>query len=194
MLALLNRWLVASRLARKLALSTPLSSFARTPGALCIAALLASACASAAFSNGVFRRGDVAFAVGPVPEGWRLLDETTADADLAAFAFRDDLAHVTVGAAGRCGRDGDDVPLRALTQHLTIGFTDRVLESEEPLMLDGRAALRTEMTAKLDGVGKYLSFVVVKKDRCVYDLWRIADAQTDTSDFDRFVAGFRALD
>jgi hypothetical protein len=191
MLALLTRWLKPSRPARK---SKPRQGSIRGTHALCIAATLSGACASSAFSNGVFRRGDVAFAVGPVPEHWRLLDETTADADLAAFAFRDDLARVTIGAAGRCGRDGDDVPLRSLTQHLTIGFTDRVLESEAPLMLDGRAALRTEMTAKLDGVAKFLAFVVVKKDTCVYDFWRIADAQTDTSDFDRFVGGFRALD
>jgi hypothetical protein len=152
-------------------------------------------CSTSALSGNVFRHGGVAFEVGPIPERWRALDEAGGDSELASFAFRDDRNHVTVGGTGRCGRDGDDVPLRALTQHLTLGFTERSDEAEEKLTLDGREALRTEMQARLDGVPKFLIFVVIKKDECVYDFWRIADhADRDASDFDRFVQGFRALD
>ncbi len=153
------------------------------------------ACAGPALSGNVFRKGDVAFRVGPIPEHWRLLEDPRLDGDLASFAFRSDERELTVGAAGRCGRDSDDVPLASLTRHLTIGFTDREVIAERNLTLAGRAALRTEMTAKLDGVQKHLVFVVVKKDYCVYDFWRISDAAPgDSSEFDRFVAGFMTLD
>jgi hypothetical protein len=86
------------------------------------------------------------------------------------------------------------VPLSALTQHLSLGFTNRAVATEQELQLDGRAALRTELTAALDGVPVHLVLVVIKKDACVYDFWWIAPpAVTNTADFDRFVAGFRTV-
>jgi hypothetical protein len=150
-------------------------------------------CSPSGFDGQTFRQGDVAFRVGEVPAAWRLLDSEVTEAELASFAFRDDQDLATIGVAGRCGRDGDDVPLRALTQHLVLGFTDRAIQTEEELQLDGRQALRTEMSASLDGVPKYLVFVVVKKDGCVYDFWRVADRPMQSESFDRFVAGFRTL-
>jgi hypothetical protein len=153
-----------------------------------------AACTASGLQGNVFRHGGVAFEVGPIPADWHQVEEVGGDASLASFAFRSDQERVTVGGTGRCGRDGDDVPLHALTQHLILGFTDRKGEVEEPLTLDGRAALKTQLEARLDGVPKFLSFVVIKKDECVYDFWRIADsADTDDSDFDRFVLGFHVL-
>ncbi len=167
------------------------------PLPLCAAALgaLLSACAAPGLEGNVFRRGDVAFRVGPIPADWRQLDNEVSEADLASFAFRGDDEQITVGAAGRCGRDGDDVPLRSLTQHLYLGFTDRQVHSEDEFQLDGRRALRTEMTAALDGVPKHLVLVVLKKDGCVYDFWRVADHSPNggTEGFDAFVSGFQTL-
>lgn len=164
-------------------------------GAWVLVASLSAGCAAQGLSGNVFRQGNVAFRVGPIPEHWRLLDDKRVKGDLASFAFRSDRRRVTVGAAGRCGRDGDDVPLRSLTHHLTIGFTQREIVEERELTLDGRAALRTEMTAQLDGVPKHLVLVVIKKDYCVYDFWRIADSGGgDPAEFDTFVSGFSTLD
>ncbi len=100
---------------------------------------------------------------------------------------------MTVGLAARCGRDGDDVPLRSLTQHLYLGFTDRTLRLEREFTLDARAALRTEMVASLDGVPQDLTFVVMKKDGCVYDFWRVAAKPAPDAEFDAFVQGFQVL-
>jgi hypothetical protein len=159
-----------------------------------IPVMLLSGCAASALNNGVFRDGDVQFAVGPIPGTWNSVTAATHDDGLPSFGFRDDTAGVTVGGTGRCGRDGDDVPLQSLTQHLSIGFTDRATTSEREFMLDGRSALRTELTAALDGVPVRLVLVVIKKDACVYDFWWIAPPSvTDTRDFDRFVQGFRTL-
>lgn len=158
-------------------------------------AATALACTASGLQGNVFRQGDVEFRVGPIPDDWKLVQDDRVEGDLAAFAFRSDRRDLTIGAAGRCGRDADDVPLRSLTQHLTIGFTDREIASETPLQLDGRAALRTELVAKLDGVPKHFVFVVVKKDYCVYDFWRIAaDDDQDSADFDAFVRGFATVD
>lgn len=159
------------------------------------AAFLVAACASGGMRNGVLRSGEVAFRAGPIPAHWQQVDTDVLEADLAAAGFRDRRNGSTIGVAGRCRRDSDDVPLRALTQHLYLGFTDRTIESEQHFPLDGREALRTEMIASLDGVPQQLVFVVLKKNACVYDFWFIsARDHTDTSEFDQFVHGFRTLD
>lgn len=154
-----------------------------------------SACATGGLQGSIFRQGDVAFRLGPVPNDWRQLNPEVAEADLASLAFRGDSQQITVGVAGRCQRDGDDVPLRSLTQHLYLGFTNRDIHSEEEFPLDGRRALRTEMTAALDGVPKHLVLVVLKKDGCVYDFWRVAEGSphSGTDGFNAFVAGFQTL-
>ena len=93
----------------------------------------------------------------------------------ALLAFRDDAQSATIGVNGRCGKDGDDVPLQALTHHLFLHFTDREVISQKTLTLDGRDAMRTEMLAELDGVPKRFTIYVLKKDGCVYDMLHIAD-------------------
>lgn len=157
------------------------------------ACLILGACASPSLQNGVFRGDDVAFRVGPIPEHWASIETDQSDRELVTFAFRNPHNQATIGVAARCHRDGDDVPLRSLTQHLYVGFTNRETRSEQDLTLDGRAALRTEMSASLDGVSKDLTFVVLKKDGCVYDFWRVAPTASTDPEFDAFVGGFQVL-
>jgi len=151
-----------------------------------------TACASSGFDGHVYQNGNLKFRVGHIPSGWRAID-----ADNALLAFRDDPANATVALNGRCGVDGDDVPLASLTQHLFLEFTDRDLGTQKPLTLDGREALRTEITAALDGVKKHYVVYVLKKNGCVYDFMYIAarDAGTGAvAAFDGFVQGFSTLE
>ena len=62
--------------------------------------------------------------------------------------------------------------------------------------MDGREALRTEISAALDGVKKQYLVYVLKKDSCVYDFMYIAadSAPGSRADFERFVQGFAALE
>lgn len=132
------------------------------------------------------------FRVGQIPSSWRAVD-----GDGALIAFRDDAANATVAINGRCGVDGDDVPLSSLTQHLFLEFTDRTPVSQQTVSLDGREALRTEITAALDGVKKRYLVYVMKKDGCVYDFMYIAAAEADSAaraEFERFVQGFSTLE
>jgi hypothetical protein len=156
-----------------------------------LVALLLAGCASSGFEGGVYHDDDVRFRVGPVPSSWRRLE-----VDDSRLAFRDDSANATVAVNGRCGLDGDDVPLASLTQHLFLQFTDRTPISQSKVNLDGREALRTELSAALDGVKKNYLVYVLKKNGCVYDFTYIAadSAPGSRADFERFVQGFAAIE
>jgi hypothetical protein len=170
-------------------MSAPLSRLA-----LCalLPALGWAACAGGpSFDGSAYRSDDLSFRVGPMPAGWRRIAT-----DQALIAFRDDRKNATVAVGGRCGKDGDDVPLQALTHHLFLHFTDRQIQSQSLVPLDEREALRTELLAKLDGVAKHYTVYVLKKDGCVYDFMHIADTGAPAearAEFDRFVRGFGTL-
>lgn len=117
------------------------------------------------------------------------------DVSDAALTFQDEPNSATVMVNGRCDRDGEDVPLRSLTQHLFIYFTDRDIHEEKVVPFDGREAMRTDITAKLDGVPRRFVTWVLKKDKCVYDLTYIAPPERFESGvgaFDQWAGGFRA--
>jgi hypothetical protein len=148
-----------------------------------------SACSAAQFNGRTYRNEDLAFQLGPYPEAWREIGS-----EEVLIAFRDDEGAATIAVNGRCGKDSDDVPLEALTQHLFLEFTDRKLVEQRRLNLDSRAALRTEIVAQLDGVAKHYVVYVLKKNGCVYDFMHIAGVSSSAErreTFDRFVAGFR---
>jgi hypothetical protein len=148
--------------------------------------VLLAACGGSRFDGRVYDDGTLRFRTGPVPSTWRSIES-----DGTLLAFRDDAAGATLAVNGRCGVDGDDVPLASLTQHLFLQFTERDVGSQAEVLLDGRAALRTELTGKLDGVPKYFLVYVMKKDGCVYDFWRVSDpAAKNTATFEAFVKGF----
>jgi hypothetical protein len=149
--------------------------------------LVAPGCASQRFDGRVYDDGTLRFRTGPIPAAWHAIE-----ADGTLLAFRDDAGGATLAVNGRCGLDGDDVPLASLTQHLLfLQFTEREPVSQTEVSLDGRAALRTELTGKLDGVPKRFLVYVLKKDGCVYDFWRISEPNaSDASAFEGFVRGF----
>lgn len=161
----------------------------RTTKPALLSLLLCVACGSSSFDGQVYRNGDLAFRVGPVPPRWRSIEATGA-----LLAFRDDEAAATVALNGRCGLDGDDVPLEALTHHLFLQFTDRELVGQKRVDLDGRAALRTEIVAELDGVKKRYVVYVLKKDGCVYDFLYVSPGSGDgQNEFENFVRGFGTI-
>jgi hypothetical protein len=151
-------------------------------------ALSTLACAPK-FDGEVYNNGQLRFRVGPVPSDWRGIE-----VDQALLAYRSDRAGETIAVGGRCNKDGDDVPLTSLTHHLFLHFTEREVISQKTLDLDGRAALRTEMMASLDGVSKHYVVYVLKKDGCVYDFMRISDStRSEADEFDSFVSGFETM-
>jgi hypothetical protein len=134
---------------------------------------------------------DFAFHLATPPASWKLLEPSAA-----SVAYRDEAKDATVLVNGRCGMDGDDVPLSALTQHLFLRFTERQAAEEQIVPFDGREAMHTLIVAKLDGVPMKFDAWVLKKDGCVYDFILMAppDRFAETfPDFERFVHGFTTL-
>jgi hypothetical protein len=149
-------------------------------------------CGKPAFDGRSYQLGDVAFRIGPVPTPWQPLE-----VEGARLAYRDPATDTILSISARCGRDADDVPLAALTQHLFIQFTERKVVDQKAFTLDGREALRTELKAKLDGVPRRFRVVVLKKDGCVYDFSEIATAKANAQSdavFESVVTGFATKD
>ena len=70
------------------------------------------------------------------------------------------------------------------------------LNFQTPTRLNGREALRSELTAALDGVTKQYLVYVLKKNGCVYDFMYIAaDFEPGSrAQFEGFVQGFATLE
>ncbi|MBX7116733.1 MAG: hypothetical protein K1X64_20575 [Myxococcaceae bacterium] len=139
------------------------------------------------FANGVYTKGHLRYRVGVLSDQWKQLK--LDDNDLA-FVATDSPHAVAVNATCEAY---EDASLKVLTRHLMMGFTQPETLSQESVPLDGREALRTHVTALMDGVPVELVLVVLKKDNCVYDftylspVGRLADRE---SEFDRLVAAF----
>jgi hypothetical protein len=158
---------------------------------LLLAAVLASAGCSVGLEGNTFRGNGFAFRIGAPPESWRRVEISHA-----ALAFRDERDGASVVVNARCGVDGEDVPLAALTQHLFLRFTEREILEQTVVPFDRREAMRTVLTAKLDGVPMKFEVWVLKKDGCVYDLGFMAQAARFASgaqEFERFVASFATV-
>ena len=122
---------------------------------------------------------------GGLPDGW---ERVRHQGDTVAFHHA---GGGTIVRARSCG-DGDDVPLDVLTNHLLLGIENRHERARRPLVVDGRAALHTELDATLDGVRVALDLVVFKKDGCTVDVYLVAPLPSFAArraDFDRYVAG-----
>lgn len=162
-------------------------------GAFVALVILAVAAGCAAhFDGAVYRDDQLAFSIGQRPAGWRRIDVSDT-----LLAFRDEPNDATVAVNGRCGKDGDDVPLESLTQHLFLHFTERRVLTQQVVAFDGREALRSELDAKLDGVRKGFVVYVLKKDGCVYDFLyvsRPATLRAGAAAFDAFVTSFHTLE
>jgi hypothetical protein len=154
-------------------------------------ALLASCAHASAFEDGVLSKGDTRLRAGPVPPGWRRIQVDGAD-----LAFRDEARSGSMLLDVRCDRRDDDAPLAALTAHLIIGTTEREFESQDVLPFDRREAMRSVLSAKLDGVPMKFDIYVTKKDGCVYDLVYVAPPDrfaAGDGDFRRFADGLATL-
>jgi hypothetical protein len=150
-----------------------------------------AACSGPALRGNVYRGDGLAFRVGAIPATWRVLEVKNV-----RLAFRDEPTEATVLVNARCGHDGDDVPLPALVQHLFLNFTERQTLEQQIVPLDGREALHTILSAKLDGVPKMFDTFVLKKDGCVYDFVAISAPpkfEPNRQAFESFVAGFHTI-
>ncbi len=142
-----------------------------------------------ALQNGVYRGEQTSYRVGPVGQGWTAVTVNKQN-DLA---WHNEAKEAVIHVDSDCD-PALDIPLTALRSHLMFGFTEREVVEEEVVPMDGREALRTHLTAKLDGVPRDILLQILKKDRCVYDFGLITPPgptfEEALTDFDRLLAGF----
>ena len=142
--------------------------------------------------NSVYRGAQTSYRIGPVSSDWTSVTVNQQN-DLAWH-------NETKGAVMHVDSDCDpglDIPLTALRSHLMIGFTERDIIEEELVPMDGREALRTHFSAKLDGVPRDILLQILKKDDCVYDFGLITPAGPSfdeaLADFNQMLAGFTTM-
>jgi hypothetical protein len=144
-------------------------------------------CRRVSFEDSIFSKPGVSYSVGELPGHWHRV-----------YLKDNDLAFAELGTGRALSINStceghDDPPLPVLTRHLLMGFTEREEQSQRLIVLDGREALRSRYTAKLDGVPVELELVVLKKDGCVFDFSYVAppgEAEPRMPDFDTLLAGF----
>jgi len=147
-----------------------------------------SACRHGAVDGGFYTKSETRYYVGQAPSGWRRVDFQDND---VAYASRDGQHLVATNAT--C-KEYEDAPLKVLLRHLLMGFTELKMLDQQTKMLDGREALFSHFTAKLDGVPRELQLVVMKKDGCIYDLMQISPVgqlDPDRAAFDQLLAQFK---
>ena len=129
----------------------------------------------------------VDFGTGVLPSSWRPVQNT------ASRRVFHDVAGGSISTSSSCNVSDSDGPLDVLTNHLLFELESVHEHARVPYVLAGRAALRTTLDAKLDGVEVGLDLVVLKIDGCSVDLQLVAARGTlpaRRADFDTFVAGF----
>lgn len=130
---------------------------------------------------------ETSFRVGLPGEGWRPLHDRATQ---VAWQREDPPGAIQVRS--QCEEHGDS-DLHDFTDHLRIDFGAWEILEQEPLRLIGREALRTRVSAALDGVPVMLEIYVVKKDGCLFDLTYTAlpyAFERGLPAFERVVEGF----
>lgn len=110
-------------------------------------------------------RKEATYRFGEPGPGWRPLRSVP---NVQVAWMHPDLGAV-IEIHAQCDEQGDSA-LHEYTDHLRIDWTDWAIESQTEQTVVGRAALRTVVTAKLDGVPRKNEFLVVKKNGCLFDL------------------------
>jgi len=144
-----------------------------------------------ALTNGHYIDKEAAYYVGPLSTRWERI-EVDDQNDLAWYNSALD-AIIQVNAS--CDQSLD-VPLKALTNQLLIGFTERQYKEQHLVPMSNREALKTHLLAKLDGVPNELVLTVLKKNGCVYDFSVMAPSDgrfaAARDDYESFLRGFRS--
>jgi hypothetical protein len=150
------------------------------------AALLLSACTEGLRHDWFVKDEHRYHVAAPDPSQWKPVK--FADNDLAWVDGRGQLM-----AMNSTCRNFEDAPLDVLTNHLMMGFTEKLQIDRKTFSMDGRDAMETIYTARLDGVPVDISVAVLKKDDCVYDFTHVAplgQGAEHLATFERLLDGF----
>ncbi|MFC2075077.1 hypothetical protein ACFLRA_02255 [Bdellovibrionota bacterium] len=129
------------------------------------------------------------FSVKQVNNNWSPVTGTIAD-----VAYENNVTGATISLNSTCEKYQDS-PLKHLMKNLIAGIPDKKIIKDKTFKLDGREALRTELSATADGVPVKVEAVVMRKNFCVYDFMHSAQPKyfaKSKKDFDKFLESFHA--
>lgn len=130
------------------------------------------------------RRMEGHFHLAKPGEGWKRVRPGGADK-----AWYNAALSATIYADSNCGVRFEDGELSELATHLTFGIARGEPLEERGLVVDGREGLLRIVRGSLDGVAVQIAALVLKKDRCVYDMVYVAPPSV----FDQGMPTFEAM-
>jgi hypothetical protein len=164
----------------------------------CSVARFAQYYASADSSSGklsgrVYNTKDTSYEIGELPDGWKRINIEGGD-----LAFWNDKLGATITVNSTCNRNGKKVnySLKALTNSLLIGITDKKLVQTGEKTINGQIALRSDYEGKLDKIPVKIGAIVLKKDNCYYDLTYASSPGSFNEglpDFEQFASEFKLI-
>lgn len=148
-------------------------------------------CPTTGLKGSVYYDGNLRYRVGEIGKDWRFVRVSENN-----IAYTHETYNAAIQINSTCRKDYEDVPLRILTDHLFYGLTHRKILVQERRRIDARDALYTELTARMDGRPVKAALLVLKKNRCIYDMAYVTlpwNFGLGVGDFYRVIAGFRVL-
>lgn len=130
---------------------------------------------------------DTTYRIGVPGDGWRPHKQRGSQ-----VAWERDEGAGLMAARAQCHEHGDR-SLDHFLDDLRLDFGAWREAPRQRSMFVGREALRTTLTASLDGVPVQMEVVVLKKNGCLFDFWYMAPQRVFSShltDFERFLGGF----
>ncbi|MBI4412713.1 MAG: hypothetical protein HY541_09565 [Deltaproteobacteria bacterium] len=146
---------------------------------------------SAGRAFGIVATEGGSFRVGSLPAEW-----IRKNFSYRAILFTHAQKNRTITVDAFCKGSFDDAPLKVLTNQLLYNVTAQKQRMQKDLMLDGREALRTVVSGKVDGASVILDTVVLKMNECVFDFVYVSqpgDYEGGRFDFENFYRGFKYI-
>lgn len=123
-------------------------------------------------------------------------DSGTTSTEVADVAYQSKSTASIISLDSACGAGSanQERSLKSLTDTLLLGTSNVTLRDERPLRVEDTPALQTTIQGMIGGESVKLRTVVLKRQRCVYDLVYVArpdNFSLHESDFSHFVASLR---
>ncbi len=107
-------------------------------------------------------------------------------------AWKNNSGGTIISVVSECSPSSD--PTLTMLRNEVVGtLVDLKIETEKEVTFQGRAALRSFVTGKVDGVDSSVDILVLKKNGCSYILGLIGTprgVRGDQAKFDKFLTGF----
>ena len=112
----------------------------------------------------IFQTDDTSYRIGTLPSSWQRQNIEGGD-----LAFKNTQFDGTMTVDSTCNEKKKNYSMKALSESLLIGITDKEALSREEITVGGVPALKTIYTGSLSNVPLKIATVVLRKDICIYD-------------------------